>query len=246
MKNLSTNGYRLYAIGDIHGKLDLLEALLKKIREDLVYTTLPVQTVFLGDYIDRGPHSAQVIELFLDGQLDDLNPVYLKGNHEQFLIRSTGDESQNINLSEQKELLDIWLYNGGLETLRSYNLETYDLDMGELLEVLNTDFPKDHLAFYGSLLSFYEQGDYYFAHAGVRPGIPLKKQEDRDLLWIRSLFLDCEKDFGKIIVHGHTPSRGPQLLPNRIGIDTGACFGNALTAVRLETGEKPVFLSAEA
>jgi len=200
---------RFFAIGDIHGCLDPLEALLKVVlpkvnpEEDSI--------VFIGDYVDRGPDPKGVIERIIELKQQYPHTICLLGNHEDMFLRwlLTGED------------LDLYLFNGGGTTIRSYR------EAGRL------NIPESHLDFLSSLYLYYETERFLFVHAGLRPGIPLEKQERTDLLWIRGEFIRSRADFGKIVVFGHTPLRAPLVMENKIGIDTGAVYGGNLTCVEL-------------
>jgi serine/threonine protein phosphatase 1 len=203
----------IYAIGDIHGNLDLLQRLLEKIQPDLARD----QLVFMGDYIDRGPDPKGVVDYVLDLQrLADPQPVIcLKGNHEaMFLNFLKGQDPQ------------LFMFNGGLNTLRGYWGEDWDYQDQLVL-------PPEHRKFFEELRLYYETPDYLFVHGGLKPGVPPAEQEEDDLLWIRGDFIASMEDFGKKVVFGHTPFRQPLLMPNKIGIDTGAVYGNHLTCLKL-------------
>ena len=220
---------RIYALGDIHGRSDLLDRMIKIIRGDLEAS--PVDscvTVTLGDYFDRGPDSRGVIERLLSNPFpSDFIP--LKGNHEvlfeSFLRKPT-------TFAEQ------WRRLGGLETLASYGVSVELLMRGQSYEqvaqALRAAVPQAHLDFVTSLRTSLSIGPYFLCHAGVRPGIPLDRQSEDDLLWIREPFLASRANFGKVVVHGHTPAEKPEVLPNRINVDTGAYITNKLTCVVLE------------
>jgi serine/threonine protein phosphatase 1 len=200
----------IYAIGDIHGSFDRLLALMDKIGIDDTAHRL----VFLGDYIDRGPGSFEVVEYLLELQKRHRNTVFLKGNHEEMLEKYLSGEDRLT-----------YLVNGGQQTLESYMNRSRKPD-----EPL---IPPDHLTFYKSLRLYYETEQYIFVHAGLKNKVPLEEQKPEDLLWIRSKFIESNYDFGKIVVFGHTPLQEPLMLPNKIGIDTGAVYGNKLTCIRL-------------
>lgn len=244
---------RIYAIGDIHGRLDLLQRLHKKILEDAAPNPRERQViVYVGDYVDRGPDSVGVIELLLARPFAGFETHYLKGNHEDFMLRFL-DNGANGN---------VWLMNGGIETLQSYGVYLpWDLggdlggypqappplgpgEMESLRLALKAAVPESHLDFLSHLERHHSEGDYLFVHAGIRPGIPLEKQSERDLIWIREDFLDYEGDFGAIVVHGHSPRSKPDIRDNRIGIDTKAGYGGRLTALVLE-GDSRRFLQAD-
>jgi serine/threonine protein phosphatase 1 len=228
-------GHLLYAVGDIHGRLDLLEAILDRIEADArdSATAERRMLVFLGDYVDRGPDSRGVADRLIGDLPQGFETYFLKGNHEAMLLDFLEDASS----------LDHWLRNGGAETMRSYGVNTESLiGFGAPAEMWRTAFaaalPAAHLRFFRELKLSVSFGDYLFVHAGVRPGVPLAAQSEADLIWIRSPFLDYAAPFGKIVVHGHTPGKEPVTRSNRIGIDTGAFFTGRLTALRLEDGSK--------
>lgn len=221
-------GIRIYAIGDIHGRADLLDDLLKRIDADLATSLAPLHIeVFLGDYIDRGPASREVLDRLV-ARKRTFRAIFLKGNHETYLT----------NFATNPPILEDWQRFGGLETLMSYGLApSINADAAEqvrLAAAFDRALPKSHREFLGDLKSSFTCGDYFFVHAGVRPGIPLKKQREEDLLWIRQDFLMSEDDFSKIVVHGHTPVREPEIRSNRINIDTGAYATGRLTCLKLE------------
>jgi len=233
-------GHRLYAVGDIHGRLDLLDQLLAKVSADNdrrkdARTTI----VFLGDLIDRGPQSAQVVERLRTYRPSFARTVFLMGNHEEVLLRIVGGEMG---------ILADWLKFGGAECLRSYGLDPHDLecrDSASALRLVRRAIPKEHLKFIGGFVDSASFGKYLFVHAGIRPGVPLAHQVPQDLRWIRTAFLDDDRDHGRIVVHGHTIAEKVDLRPNRIGVDTGACWTGVLTAIGLE-GDDRWFLQAKA
>lgn len=242
-------GRRIYAIGDIHGRVDLLDKLLKQIAEHAdEYGARRKTLVFLGDYIDRGRDSKGVIDRLLKIDLPGWNVVFLRGNHEQSLLDFFGDAN----------VYRVWKNFGAAETLISYGVKPprfeRESEFADARDQLAAVFPPAHLAFLQSLALYYSQGDYFFCHAGVRPGITLERQVPQDLLWIRDEFLNSQKPFEKVIVHGHTPTIEPVKTPFRIGIDTGAHATNCLTAAVLEhtncsflqTTNHPAPLTAEA
>jgi len=221
---------RIYAIGDVHGRRDLLDRLLLNIDADLARRPIarPV-VVFLGDYIDRGPESASVLE-----RLIACNAAYelvcLKGNHEALLLQFLDDPSR----------LADWMRYGGLSTMLSYGLgpclnQWADKDSEAVAEEFHRALPQSHRLFLAGLELSYACGDYFFVHAGVRAGIPLEEQNEHDLLWIRDDFLLHEDFFAKVVVHGHTPVVAPEVMPNRINIDTGAYATGRLTCLVLES-----------
>ena len=228
---------RLYAIGDIHGRSDLLERLIGEIARDLDRRPSENRlTVTLGDYIDRGPDSRGVLARLAENPFPT-DYVALKGNHEELFEAFLDDPSTAAH----------WCRNGGLETLRSYGVDVVSLMRGRDYEAaaqaLLAAVPREHFAFLGSLRLTLSIEHYFLCHAGVRPGVPLQQQSPDDLLWIREEFLNSKADFGKTVVHGHTPTPEPELLPNRINVDTGAFMTGRLTCAVLE-GSEVRFLSA--
>ncbi len=216
----------MYAIGDIHGRVDLLEQLLRGIDEDLKQASVPQSIeVFLGDYVDRGPASRQVLDLLIEREKTH-RTIFLKGNHETLLTSFIANPAT----------LGDWQRIGGLETLMSYGL-TPLINVRTQLELaaaFDEALPASHRKFLSDLKPSFTCGDYFFVHAGVRPGIALEKQREADLLWIRHEFLLCEENFGKIVVHGHTPVLQPDIRSNRINIDTGAYATGRLSCLILE------------
>jgi serine/threonine protein phosphatase 1 len=201
---------RMFAVGDIHGCLDKLVSLMDIIDVDLKKETL----VFMGDYIDRGPHSKEVVDYLIDVARGGNRVIFLKGNHELML--------QNYLSGEDKLS---FLYNGGEATLRSY-MKAGGLNEANLI-------PPEHLEFFDNLRLYYETENYIFVHGGLKANIPLEHQDEWDMLWLRDEFIYSDFDFGKLVIFGHTPFREPLILDNKIGIDTGAVYGNKLTCVEL-------------
>jgi serine/threonine protein phosphatase 1 len=199
-----------YAIGDVHGCVDKLVRLLGRCRLHCAARTM--RLVFVGDYIDRGPQSRRVVELLIDTQraAPDL-VVCLRGNHEAMLLAAAAEESRAEAF---------WLMNGAAETLLSYGVRRA------------ADLPSGHLQWFCSLPLSCDDGRRYFVHAGVDPHAPLAEQHEHDQLWIRAPFLRHQGEYGRLIVHGHTPlpDGTADLRPNRLNIDTGAVFGGPLTA----------------
>jgi serine/threonine protein phosphatase 1 len=221
-------GARIYAVGDIHGRADLLAKLFTRIDEDLQARPIrdPIE-VFLGDYIDRGPSSRQVIDLLIERRQNH-EVMLLKGNHEDCVLRFVNDPG----------VLSEWRHIGGLATILSYGVTPTRRDdprsQHELAVALAHAMPDSHRLLLESLMLSYTNGDYFFVHAGVRPGIALQQQSQQDLLGIREDFLWHEANYGKVIVHGHTPAKEPEVRPNRINIDTGAYATGRLTCLVLE------------
>jgi serine/threonine protein phosphatase 1 len=226
-------GRRVYAVGDVHGRCDLLRQLHRLILADSHRRgDARDVVVYLGDYIDRGPDSKEVIDVLLDEPLEGFESIHLLGNHEDSLVKFLTDIAVGPS----------WLFHGGAQTLESYGVLPPEplTDRLALLRAqrdLAAALPPRHLEFLRGLPLSHREGDYFFAHAGVRPGVPLDQQEPRDLLWIRYEFLDSSAPFGKIVVHGHSISAEPEIRRNRIGIDTGAYVSNRLTALVLDGTE---------
>jgi Calcineurin-like phosphoesterase len=227
-------GTRVYAIGDIHGCIEPLRALLGQIRAHAAARPMPRNIViFLGDYIDRGTDSRAVIDLLLGDPLPGFECTHLKGNHEESLIRFLADET----IGPQ------WFAYGGDATLYSYGVRPprFGMDEEELRRAQREfaqKLPPAHLAFFEQLPLMHVEGDYAFVHAGVRPRVPLERQAAEDLLWIRDEFLNSDLDFGKVIVHGHSITAAPAMRANRIGIDTGAFASGQLTCLVLDAADR--------
>ncbi len=240
---LIPDGTRVYAIGDVHGRADLLGRLLENIAGDA--TNSPGKNpskspkngvknvlIMLGDLVDRGADSCGVLEL-LAARLPkkiakEFEIVMLRGNHEVMMmdfIRGAEDAYD-------------WLGNGGIETLESYGMDPHDRDIDELGAEFKQKLPESHLKLLRKMKLRHRIGDYVFVHAGIRPGVALKDQDKDDLVWIRHSFLDSKVDFGFVVVHGHSIRRAPEIRPNRIGIDTGAWISGRLTALVLEGEER--------
>ena len=227
---------RVYAIGDIHGRADLLGRLHKQILDDA--KTAPDRrkvVVYVGDYIDRGPGSFDVIDGLIEQPLEGFEHHCLKGNHEDMLIEflETGNHGET------------WIMNGGREALDSYSygISLWDLlsdlqDLEKVRQKLRQAIPESHWKFLTGLEMHHTEGDYLFVHAGIRPGVEIQDQEDFDLMWIREEFLDSEADLGHMVVHGHSTRPEPEIRSNRIGIDTGAWNTNQLTALVLEADSR--------
>jgi serine/threonine protein phosphatase 1 len=221
-------GTRVYAIGDIHGRLDLLEEIERRIADDAAASGAARNVVvYLGDYVDRGSQSREVIDRLIDRPLPGFERMLLRGNHEDSMLQFLVDV----------QIGPSWLSYGGVATLLSYDIgppDTYR-DLIRVQEELRARLPERHLSFLHGLKLRHVEGDYYFVHAGIRPGIPLDDQRPEDLLWIRDEFLLSPQDFGKIIVHGHTITKTPDIKRNRIGIDTGAFASGTLTSLVLQS-----------
>ncbi|MFC0205075.1 metallophosphoesterase family protein [Novosphingobium soli] len=228
-------GERIYAIGDVHGRYDLLKLLLDAIGEHSGARATPeaLHIVFLGDLVDRGPDSARVVDLVAELESDTDQVIALMGNHEEAMLRA---------LDGDLMILRKWLQVGGADTVRSYGLELPDegADMRRYLRRLKKSIPSQHARWMRSMPLTARSGDYFFCHAGIRPGVPLHRQSRDDLLWIRKDFLDADDDFGAVIVHGHTIAPEVVSRRNRIGIDTGAYASGKLTALYLEDDRQEV------
>lgn len=226
-------GQRVYAIGDIHGRDDLFAELIDLIRADnAARSPARVTFILLGDLVDRGPQSADVVEraIRLQGEFDEMR--LLIGNHEEcFLAALTGDVRR----------LRYFMRIGGEATVRSYwssEASLTEASFEEVAEQLPTMVPPSHIKFLGSGEDVIAIGDYVFVHAGIRPGVSLERQSLTDLRWIRDEFLSDERDHGVMIVHGHTIKDEVDECANRIGIDTGAYKSGVLTAIVLEGSER--------
>ncbi|HRP11142.1 MAG TPA: metallophosphoesterase family protein [Terricaulis sp.] len=225
-----------YAVGDIHGRADLLEEMLKRLEaraiEDLRPAGEPV-VIFLGDYVDRGRESSRVLDLLIEARPAGFERRYLKGNHEQSMLAFLEDPITHR----------AWLMHGGNETLLSYGvqppspLHSKDEDWAAAAAALSEKLPPAHLKFLKDLERYIAVGDYVFAHAGIDPARPLTKQTDRDLFWIRARFLNSRRRGKYRVVHGHTPVDSPYSDRRRVGVDTGAYASGVLTAARLEGPE---------
>ncbi|MDA0967542.1 MAG: metallophosphoesterase family protein [Proteobacteria bacterium] len=221
---------RIYAIGDIHGNADLLNQLHKKINDDAKqYYVQNKIIIYLGDYIDRGLQSKEVIDTLINNPLEGFKKIYLKGNHEEALL----------TFLEEPEFGDSWFLQGGQATVRSYGAKLHDKDnqrlgMTEVHKNFNNSLPSKHLEFYRNLKISHIESDYIFVHAGLKPGVDIKKQKDWDMLTIREEFVFSKKEFDKTVVFGHTIFTEPFQKNKRIGIDTGAYAYGKLTCVVLQ------------
>lgn len=226
-------GYRAYVVGDVHGRLDLLNQLLEIIEREVVERPArKVLLVFLGDLIDRGPQSAQVIERLRSYRHDRIRAVFLLGNHEEVVLRILKGDTQPIRS---------WLRFGGAECLKSYGADARRIVRqtdDEALESIRAAIPPQHVEFLSSFLDTCRFGDYLFVHAGIRPGVPIEEQLQSDLRWIREPFLLDETDHGCVVVHGHTISDEVEERSNRIGIDTGAYRSGILTALVIDGNKR--------
>jgi len=225
-------GRRIYAIGDIHGRLDLLDRLIAMIDEDdLRRGIAATELIFLGDLVDRGPDSRGVVERLM--ALAEARPVrFLMGNHEEVFLRA---------LEGDLKALRFLIRIGGRETLFSYGIseeEYRNFEYDALMASVRAAVPASHIAFLTRFEHWIEAGDYLFVHAGLRPGVELEEQKTADLRWIRDDFLSHRASFGKMVVHGHSITDDIDERGNRIGIDTGAFASGKLTAIGLESDER--------
>lgn len=221
---------RVYAIGDIHGRADLLQKMHSAIAEHAAAAS-PAENyiVYLGDYVDRGLQVKTVMEILTAGPPDGFIPIYLKGNHEEMLFA----------FLENAGTLEGWLALGGRATLLSYGVSVPVLFPGsaraeEIRRTFLAAFPKSHYDFLSDLKICFQAGDYLFVHAGIRPGVAMEKQDPGDFISIREPFLSGYKDLRFRVVHGHNITGEPEILPARIGVDTGAFATGRLSCVMLE------------
>jgi diadenosine tetraphosphatase ApaH/serine/threonine PP2A family protein phosphatase len=226
------DGTRVYCVGDIHGRDDLLREMAERITADMEAPSFDhAVTVFLGDYVDRGFGSMRVLARLSSGEWPT-PMIALAGNHEELLMAFLKDD----------RVLEAWRSLGGLETLHSYGVDVSSgmagRDFQKVQAAFAAVFPEQHRHFLETLKVSTAIGDYFFCHAGVRPGVPLDRQDRDDLLNIRDPFLFSEAEHGKLVVHGHTPSVAPEIRPNRIGIDTAAYATNRLTCLVLEKDQR--------
>jgi serine/threonine protein phosphatase 1 len=226
----TSHGTRVYAVGDVHGRLDLLQQLLRQLEADVGSRgARSTRLILLGDLIDRGPHSRQVLELVRLMQMHNRGRVVvLCGNHEEMLLASADGHAEAQRL---------WLECGGDATLRSYGLDPLgfmSLSPEKRGFTLQKEIGADMMDWLGSLPLSWRNGDYFFCHAGVRPGVRLENQRRQDLLWIRREFLDSQRHHGAVVVHGHCETSEVEVRKNRISVDTGAYRSGELTAVGLQ------------
>jgi serine/threonine protein phosphatase 1 len=230
---VGARGLRAYVVGDIHGRLDLLDELLEKIHADMARRpACKTLLVFVGDLIDRGPESAQVIERLRNYRRQSVQTIFLLGNHEEVLLRI---------LEGDMSLLPNWLQFGGGQCLESYGVDPRRVTMGgasRAWETIRNAIPPEHVEFLRGCIDSCRFGDYLFVHAGIRPGVDLQEQRQADLRWIREPFLTDETEHGFVVVHGHTISSEVEERSNRIGIDTGAFATGVLTAVGIEEADR--------
>ncbi len=214
---------RKYVIGDVHGRADLLRHLTDQIIED-AYAAGSSENVliYLGDYVDRGPSSKDVLDMLVSQPPSSFSAIHIMGNHEDMMLQVIDGEEDASH----------WIMNGGNKTLQSYGV---DLISGHSLECV---LPESHKRFLSSLAPYHEEDGFLFVHAGIRPDVPLHEQTRFDLMWIRDEFLMSNVDFGKIVVHGHSIHPVPEIKLNRIGIDTGAWKSDVLTCLVIDDHER--------
>ena len=224
-------GTRIYAIGDLHGRLDLLDEIHDLIRGDAAAAT-PGQrmlVVYLGDYIDRGPRSFEVIGRLLDNPMSpDFETIYLRGNHEDIMLGFLDFGTRGAP----------WFRHGGRETLQSYGVDAPDAaaegEFPAARQSLAERLPPTHRAFLDATKVMHREGDYLFVHAGIRPGVKIEKQDPNDFMWIRHEFMDSERHHSVCVVHGHTIEARPAITEQRIGLDTGAYYTGVLSCAVIE------------
>lgn len=235
----AAKGERIYAIGDIHGRYDLLRDLLRRIETHSRGLPNPevLHVVLLGDVVDRGPESAKILSYLHEWTKHATGQVMLLGNHEEMMLRAHAGDSRVIRA---------WLKVGGRETLESFGLsiseEESEFVTPQLVAAVRDALPDELMKFVGTWPLTARSGDYYFCHAGVKPNVALEKQTKKDLIWIREEFLGSPADHGAVIVHGHSITPSIDLQPNRVGIDTGAYCTGVLTAIYVE-GQEMDFLA---
>ena len=224
----------IYVIGDIHGQLAAFEKALRAIEED-GGTNAPI--VIIGDLVDRGADSRRVIDLAMEQQASGKPIVVLKGNHDrmfEYFMQSPPRHDPLLRVGHH------WFHEalGSVETMASYSVEVReDLQLRQVHERALEQVPEAHVAFLKTLPTHYDQGEVFFLHAGIRPNIQLEQQTEDDLLWIRKEFLDFAAPHSKLMLHGHTPEKGPKQYSNRINVDGGAGYGRPLVPVAIEAGE---------
>ena len=230
----ATEGQRIYAIGDVHGRLDLLDAMLARLRADLAARPHPRPLlVMLGDYVDRGPSSRGVLDRLIGIEASDLPSVFLLGNHDSYIEAYLSDP-------EWYDRTYHWLHSamGGGATLASYGVrDAHERDPRATHDAFAAAFPAEHAAFLDRCRLWHRIGGYVFVHAGIRPGVPMEAQNRDDLIWIREPFLSSRRDFGFKVVHGHTIVPRVEHHPNRIAVDTGAVRSGKLSCLLLEGAE---------
>ena len=235
-------GVRVYAIGDIHGQLHLLQKMQQLMADDVrSRPTDRVIEVYLGDYVDRGENSAGVLSDLVDMSFGSRELVFIRGNHDALL-----EDFVAMDPTEAEPALRNWLALGGLQTLVSYRVPVslYHADASEVCHRLNESMPTSHRRFLShTCVPSFRIGDFFFTHAGIRPDVPLEEQDEHDLMWIREEFLDCDDLHDARIVHGHTIVDSVDIRPNRINVDTGAFGSGRLSCAVLEGSEVRVLVA---
>lgn len=228
-----TPGYSIYAIGDVHGCIDQLLDAEEKIAEDISVSGKPGLTILLGDYVNRGPYSSRVIEHLVKPSKLGLRRIALCGNHDDLFMKFIRNPDAHLD----------WLDMGGHRTLLSYGIDLHQTGVGRkgkngpLRHLLARQVPADHQQFLADLPISLRIGQIFFVHAGIRPGVPLDAQKDRDMLWIREPFLSKGAGIKSVfVVHGHTPNPVPSTGPQRIGIDTGVFYTGKLAVLKIDGG----------
>ena len=228
-----------FAFGDIHGRLDLLQSLMRQVREYIAsHNITDYEFVFLGDYVDRGPDSKGVIDYLM--ALEKSDPVVcLKGNHEDLMVNADpGPGLEKPTVQEWRDMEDRmgwWLQNGGIQTLNSYGIADAYVNAYQGYRKID----KAHLAWMKALPTWYETENHYFVHAGVNPHKPLNEQNDNARMWIRQEWLNSGKNMGKFVVHGHTPEREADVLLHRANLDTGAFYYGTFTCGVFRSDQRP-------
>nr|WP_295465889.1 metallophosphoesterase family protein [Mesorhizobium sp.] len=232
-------GMRIYAIGDVHGRLDLLLQMHARIREE-IERDAPAdwRIVHVGDYVDRGPDSKGVIDFLVEAIRADSRHIALAGNHDAGLV-------EFLSMPDKDSL---FARHGGRQTALSYGVDT-DFSSQALArasaERLKAAMPREHVEFLSTLPRSVAFGDFFFCHAGIRPGVPLALQNPEDLIWIRESFLNSPLLYEKVVVHGHTPSQAPEIMPNRVNLDTAAFSTGVLTALSIDGTRKRILQIGE-
>lgn len=232
-KVLLPDNTRIYCIGDVHGCYDLLLKLMAQIKDDAADFSGHIIIIYLGDFIDRGRFSKEVVDFILNDKVEKVDYIYLRGNHEQTLLDFLQEETVGRS----------WLAYGGLATLASYNVHLTKIpskidDFISLQRQLRDNLPASHYRFFSETRLYYAIGEYFFVHAGINPFYSLAKQKPEEMLWIRDEFLNFNRAYEKIIVHGHTIVDTPKLFAHRIGIDTGAFASGILTCLVLQANQQ--------
>lgn len=224
---------RIYAIGDIHGRLDLLREILDLIdQDDAARGAANTSLIFLGDVVDRGPDSRGVIEKLIELSRGKRTAIFIKGNHDEIFVRTCQGDKRAAGLFDRV---------GGRETLLSYGVSEKDYDESDLAGLTKLalgNVPADHLAFLESFQDYHVVGDYLFVHAGVKPGVPIEEQKGSDLRWVRGEFLCHRGSHGRMVVHGHNITDEVDEQGNRIGLDTGGFATGRLTAMGVERSDR--------